>query len=198
MRSATESALGPLRAAGLPERDAREWSESFPVMTGDFDADARDSSAFWRRSTALLRRLPLKPRRSGAEQAAADALLSDARASRESFLAAHVEQAYDLLTERGSIFRRLDDLVYAASKLVPGLVPTREEVAAEAAHPQRDKDGVEIDQGLFLAHVLSRPRIGEHLCHSMLLPRRPISIGWRVVGTAGVTSARVSRNRSSS
>src|SRR4029077_13744878 len=28
-----------------------------------------------------------------------------------------------------------------------------------------------IDQGLFLAYVLSRPRIGEHLCHAMLLPR---------------------------
>ena len=35
------------------------------------------------------------------------------------------------------------------------MVPTREEVDAEAAHPQRDKDGIEIDQGLFLAHVLS-------------------------------------------
>jgi (3,5-dihydroxyphenyl)acetyl-CoA 1,2-dioxygenase len=171
MTSATESALGPLRAAGLPERDAWEWSESFPVITGDFAADARDSSDFWRRSTALLRRLPLKPRRSGAEQAAADALLSDARASRESFLAAHVEHVYDHLTERASIFRRLDDLVYAAAKLVRGLVPTPDEVDAEAAHRQGDKDGVEIDQGLFLAHVLSRPRIGEHLCHSMLLPR---------------------------
>ena len=78
---------------------------------------------------------------------------------------------YDRLTESGSTFRRLDDLVYAAAKLVPGLVPIREEVQAEAVHPQRDKDGVEIDQGLFLAHVLSRPRIGEHLCHAMLLPR---------------------------
>jgi (3,5-dihydroxyphenyl)acetyl-CoA 1,2-dioxygenase len=196
MRSATESALGPLRAAGLPERDAREWSESFPVMTGDFDADARDSSAFWRRSTALLRRLPLKPRRSGVEQGAADALLSDARASRESFLAAHVEQAYDLLTERGSIFRRLDDLVYAASKLVPGLVPTRDEVAAEAAHPQRDKDGVEIDQGLFLAHVLSRPRIGEHLCHSMLLPRSEsaaLGVEFASRGSVDLGAARLTR-----
>ena len=53
----------------------------------------------------------------------------------------------------------------------PGLVPTRAEVDAEAAHRQGDKDGVEIDQGLFFAHVLSRPRIGEHLCHAMLLPR---------------------------
>jgi thioesterase DpgC len=69
------------------------------------------------------------------------------------------------------MFRRLDDLVYAAAELVPGLVPTRKEVDVEAAHRQGEKDGVEIDQGLFLAHVLARPRIGEHLCHAMLLPR---------------------------
>ena len=171
MTSATEFALAPLRAAGLPEREAREWSESFPIATGEFESDAREYGAFWRRSTALLRRLPPKPRRNETERAAADALLSDARASRESFLAAHVEPVYDRLTERGSTFRRLDDLVYAAAKIVPGLVPTRDEVDAEAAHRQGDKDGVEIDQGLFLAHVLSRPRIGEHLCHAMLLPR---------------------------
>src|SRR6478609_1004737 len=174
MTTATESTVEPLRAAGLPEHDAREWSESFPVTTGDFEVDTRDSSTFWRRSTRLLRRLPLKPRRSEAEQAAADALMSDARASRESFLAAHVEPVYDRLTERGSTFRRLDDLVYAAANLVPGLVPTQKEVRAEAAHRQSDKDGVEIDQGLFLAHALARPRTGEHLCHAMLLPRPEI------------------------
>jgi thioesterase DpgC len=171
MTASTESTLGPLRAAGLPEHDMRELSESFPIMTGDFEADTRDSSAFWRRSTSLLRKLPLKPQRSEAEQAATETLLSCARASRESFLAAHVEQVYDRLTDRLSIFRRLDDLVYAAAKLVPGMVPTRKEVDADAACAQRDKDGVEIDQGLFLAHVLSRPRMGEHLCHAMLLPR---------------------------
>ncbi len=61
---------------------------------------------------------------------------------------------------------------YAAAEIVPDLTPTRAEVAAEAALPQRDKeDGVEIDQGIFLAHMLARPRSGEHLCHAMLLPR---------------------------
>jgi (3,5-dihydroxyphenyl)acetyl-CoA 1,2-dioxygenase len=171
MTSATEFALASIRAAGLPEQAAQEWSDAFPVRAGEYESDAHNYGAFWRGSAALLRILPAKPRRNEAEQAAADALLSLARASRESFLAAHVEQIYGLLTERGSILRRLDDLVYAAATLVPGLVPTREEVGAEAAHPQRDKDGVEIDQGLFLAHVLARPRIGEHLCHAMLLPR---------------------------
>src|SRR3984957_15748561 len=175
MTPATESALGPLCAAGLPEHDAREWSESFPIPTGEFDSDAREYGAFWRRSAALLGRLPAKSRRNEAERAAADAPLSGAHAARESFLATHVEPVYDRLTERGSTFRRIDDLVYAAANLVPGLVPTQKEVRAEAAHRQGDKDGVEIDQGLFFAHALSRPRIGEHLCHAMLLPRPEIA-----------------------
>ena len=169
MTSATESALALMRAAGLPDEEAREWSDAFPAATGEYESDARRYGAFWRRSAALLQRLPPKPRRNEAEQAAAEALLTVARGSRESFLAAHVDEVYDLLTERCSKFRRLDDLVYDAAKLHPGLVPTREEVAAEAVHRQGDKDGVEIDQGLFFAHVLSRPRIGEHLCHAMLL-----------------------------
>jgi thioesterase DpgC len=142
-----------------------------PAGTGDYESDTRRFGAFWSQSAALLRTLPTKPRRNEAEQAAADALLSVARASREAFLPAHVDEIYGRLTAQRSIFRRLDDLAYDAAKLVPGLVPTRKEVDAEAAHPQRDKDGVEIDQGLFLAHVLARALSGEHLCHAMLLPR---------------------------
>src|SRR5262249_14894765 len=34
----------------------------------------------------------------------------------------------------------------------------------------KDKDGAEVDQGLFLAHVLAHPACGQHLCHAMLLP----------------------------
>jgi (3,5-dihydroxyphenyl)acetyl-CoA 1,2-dioxygenase len=175
MTSTPESALA-MRAAGLPEQAIREWSHAAPTEIGGYESDARRYSAFWRQSAALLRSLPRKPKRNEAEQAAAESLLSVSRRTRETFLAAHVDEVYGLLTEGVSIFFRLDDLVYAASKLVPGLVPTREEVDFEAQCLQRDKDGVEIDQGLFLAHVLSRPRIGEHLCHAMLLPR-PESAG---------------------
>src|SRR5579872_5090801 len=151
MTQAIESALAAMRAAGLPEQEARQWSAVLPAGTGAYEQDARDHGVYWRKSAALLQRLPPKPRRNEAEQRAAEALLSAARVSRESFLTAHVDEVYDRLTGRLSTFRRLDDLVYQAATLVPGLVPTREEVEAEAAHPQRDKDGVEIDQGLFLA-----------------------------------------------
>jgi len=66
----------------------------------------------------------------------------------------------------------LEDLVFAAAMAVPGLTPTAAQVAAEAGHLQGEKDGVEIDQGIFLAHVLSSETAGRHLCHAMLLPRR--------------------------
>ncbi len=196
MTSATASASMLMRAAGLPEQAVAEWSRAFPAGTGPYESDVPRFASFWGQASALLRTLPRKPARNEAEQAAVEALLSVARASREAFLAAHVDHVYGILTEKRSIFRRLDDLAYAAAKLVPGLVPTREEVDAEAAHRQGDKDGVEIDQGIFLAHVLSRPDLGGHLCHAMLLPRpesAALAAEFASRGSLDLGAARLSR-----
>ena len=46
------------------------------------------------------------------------------------------------------------------ARVVPGLVPTRETVLADSAHDQRDKDGAEVDQGIFLAHILADQAAG--------------------------------------
>ncbi len=97
--------------------------------------------------------------------------MGEARAARSRFLAAHAEAVYDRLTRNRSRFVRVEDLVVEAASAVPGLVPTRAQVAAESARLQRDKDGVEIDQGIFVSAVLANPRAGRHLCHAMLLPR---------------------------
>jgi (3,5-dihydroxyphenyl)acetyl-CoA 1,2-dioxygenase len=75
------------------------------------------------------------------------------------------------LTVRRSRFVRVEELVIRAAGVVPGLVPTAQEIAAEDGSPQRDKSGLEIDQGLFLSSVLGSERCGRHLCHAMLLPR---------------------------
>ena len=53
----------------------------------------------------------------------------------------------------------------------PGLVPTRAQVYAQGEKMQSEKDGIEVDQGIFFAHVLARPDTGTHFCHAMLLPR---------------------------
>jgi thioesterase DpgC len=140
-------------------------------MTGDFERDAAACSRVWADSATALARLPAKPRRDPEQVATAETLSRDARALRERFLAAHAAHVYDRLTSGRTKFLRVDALCHAAAELVSGLVPTRAQVAAETALAQKDKDGAEIDQGIFLAHILALPDAGRHLCHAMLLPR---------------------------
>lgn len=139
--------------------------------TVDFTADCERFSRFWEASAARLVRLPAKPARSAEEASDAESLKREARAARGRFLAAHADAVYDRLTRNRSRFVRVEQLVYEAATLVPGLTPTRSQVAAESAHAQRDKDGLEIDQGIFVSAVLASERSGRHLCHAMLLPR---------------------------
>jgi len=160
-----------LAAAGLSPSAVAEWRSTEPSAATDIASDLHGYAGFWLRSNRLLKALPVRPKRTAAEQAAAETILAAARRSRERFLAAHAAWVYDSVTGGRSRFLRLDDLVYAAAASVPGLVPGKEEVAAEALRDQRDKDGVEIDQGIFLAHVLAVERSGLHLCHAMLLAR---------------------------
>ncbi len=84
------------------------------------------------------------------------------------FSTRHAETVYRKLTKNLGAFVRVDELVYDAAKLVPGLTPTRKQVEAESALMQGEKDGVEVDQGIFLAQVLAVPDAGMHLCHAML------------------------------
>jgi thioesterase DpgC len=165
------AAAQSLRAAGIGEEAIAEWLAAAPSGTGDYHGDRRRYAQFWRSSAALIRRLPPKPQRNSTEAEAAQSLLTAARDKREVFLAAHCEALYDELTQQRARFVRLENLVFAAADAVPGLTPTATQVAAEAELTQRDKDGVEIDQGIFLAHVLASEKTGRHLCHAMLLPQ---------------------------
>jgi thioesterase DpgC len=149
------------------ETSAREEP---PRDTGDFAGDCTRYSRFWRSSAALLARLPAKPARDAGEAQAAELIKQAARDARVRFLSAHAEGVYDRLTQKRSRFIRVEELVYDAASLVPGLVPTRAQVAAESALLQRDKEGLEIDQGIFVSAVLANSNAGRHLCHAMLLP----------------------------
>ena len=92
------------------------------------------------------------------------------RPAREAYLRAHAAAIYDYLTDGRRTFLRVDELCRRAAEAFPGLVPSREELEREAPLLQRDKRGVEVDQGLFLSHVLADASAGAHLCHAMLLP----------------------------
>ena len=154
-------------AATVTEASAREAA---PRDTGDFPGDCARYSRFWEQNAALLARLPAKPARNAEQAQAAEQIKQAARDARSRFLSAHAEAVYDRLTQKRSRFIRIEQLVYDAATLVPGLVPTGAQVAAESALPQRDKEGHEIDQGILASAVLANPRAGRHLCHAMLLP----------------------------
>lgn len=169
MQMQQETAI--LANAGLPASAAKAWRESAPAISGDFARDARHFSAFWLEGADLRAKLPEKSRRTDAQAAACKLIFEAERAAREQFLAAHVEHVYGKLTNDGRHFVRAEKLVYDASRAFPGLTPTHHMVARDDAKTLAEKDGVEIDQGLFLSHVLGHQRTGRHLLHAMMLPR---------------------------
>ena len=153
------------------EQALKNWIRSAPQRTTELAADKASFGAFWHKATELLGRLPPKSRRNTAEAAEAAEILRTARESRALFMRAHAREVYDSLTAARHKFVRVDALCARAAELYPGLVPSPKDLAHDTGVFQRDKDGVEVDQGIFLAQVLSDPASGMHLCHAMLLPR---------------------------
>jgi thioesterase DpgC len=144
----------------------------------------------------VLARLPPRPRRDEAEAATAEAAKRDARAARARFLRAHAEDVYRALTHEYTQPLRAEQLVYAAAERFPGLVPSREAVERERQLVQRDKEAVEIDQGIFFCQILSSRTAGLHLVHTMLRPTPEAErrlAQFRAGGVADVGPVRVER-----
>jgi (3,5-dihydroxyphenyl)acetyl-CoA 1,2-dioxygenase len=95
----------------------------------------------------------------------------EARAAREARMRERVEEIYEELTDGLTRSLRMAELVYAAAERHPDLLPSRAAIDAERELLQKDKQGLEIDQGVFLAHVLAHPRCGPHLMHAMAQPK---------------------------
>lgn len=141
-------------------------------FSGDFEKDSSLATDYFAVLDEQIAALPPKPQRSAVQQARADELHKHGRAARQRFLDHHVETVYDAITENRSRAVRVVELAYAVADLVPGLVPTRARIAEERRHPQKDKEGWEVDQGILISRVLDNARTGYHLMHAMAQPRR--------------------------
>ncbi|MFF4759374.1 (3,5-dihydroxyphenyl)acetyl-CoA 1,2-dioxygenase DpgC [Streptomyces sp. NPDC001292] len=118
----------------------------------------------------VLLSLPSPGARSPEQRAEAAAAKDTARALRTRFLDAHADAVYDGLTDGRTRSLKIAELVEAAAAAFPGLVPTAAQLASERSRPQADKEGHEIDQGIFLRAVLGSPSAGPHLMDAMLRP----------------------------
>jgi (3,5-dihydroxyphenyl)acetyl-CoA 1,2-dioxygenase len=65
---------------------------------------------------------------------------------------------------------RVTELVYTAAQRPASGLPTRDEIDGERTLLQKDKRGLEIAQGDFVARILADERCGAHLVHSMARP----------------------------
>jgi thioesterase DpgC len=155
----------------LLEQAVKSWAHSAPAKTTEIHADKTAFGHFWQRGAELLARLPAKPRRSEQEAAAAAEILALSRESRTRFMRAHAVPVYDALTSNRDKYVRADELCARAAKEFPGLVPDEKALERDSGIKQGEKDGLEVDQGIFLSQVLADPSAGGHLCHAMLLPR---------------------------
>jgi (3,5-dihydroxyphenyl)acetyl-CoA 1,2-dioxygenase len=154
---------------------------------------ARDALAS---ADAFLETLPAKPDRDEDQQRAADEAHDAARRVRRRFLARHADDVYDELTDRHASPLDLAELVFAAAERFPALTPSRAQMAREDALPQAEKEGREIDQGIFFAAVLAAARAGGHLVSAMLRPtaRATALLGrFRAEGSVVLPAARLDR-----
>jgi thioesterase DpgC len=193
-RSRVLSAPGILEAAGLPEEEVAAWRA--PELSGGFDVDSPAVGEFLTGGAALLERLPPPAKRDERERAAGEAIGAASNDARERFLGAHVEAVYDAVTGELSRHVRDEQLVYDAAERFPGLTPDRATMRAELERPLADKEGVEIAQGLLLAHVLACPRAGRHLIDAMLRPTAEALDrldDFRATGEADLGSVHVAR-----
>jgi thioesterase DpgC len=180
--------------AGLSPKAGAAWK--WPRFTGNYRRDVALATKYWRDGASFLAKLPKKTERDLAQEIAAGVILLNCRESRERFLAHHIDTIYRKLTKNLSALKRVDELCYAAAELVPGLTPTKKQVEADGGL-QGEKDGVAIDQGIFLAHALANPETGMHLCHAMLKPKmEAIELGTKFItdGVIDFGPARVERN----
>lgn len=143
-----------------------------PEITGDYAKDCSTFSKYWLEGLAAIDSLPSRRERSPEQQAKVEGILKEARKQREVFLDAHVDTLYRALTNNLRSFKRVEALALEAAEKVPGLCPNPARITRENALVQAEKDGHELDQGLFFNRILANRDCGLHLCHAMLLPRK--------------------------
>lgn len=142
------------------------WSQQVVLFNGDIAHDSTLLTDFCMAGEAFVKQLGT----TDAERVVKSSIHQANRNSRNAFMNLHASEVYKQLTEHLAIRLPLNELVYKAAEAYPGLVPTREQINQELTYIQSDKQGREIDQGIFFAHIMKDKQAGEHLLDSMLQP----------------------------
>src|SRR3569833_1912389 len=154
-------------------RSAKSAAPAAPVFNSTFEDDLRSASAYVSSVEDRVAQHGAAGSRSAEAHRNVLATLREARSLRAAFFSRHPRTTYDQRTAGRTRAMRVSELVYSGAEKFPGLLPTRRQIDQERAlQRQALKEGREIEQGLFIAHVLSDAECGLHLIHAMLRPRK--------------------------
>lgn len=177
-------------AAGLPKADVDALTASIKACASTVEAETLQKA--YQQAHALLARMPLKSQRSEAEKLATKAIMGPLHEATLRFFRANATTIYRELTDNGRLSLRVDELVFEAAKRLPHVLPTEQELEQERELTQKDKDGREIPQGIFVSAVLSDKVMGSHLMRSSLRPtRQALSLLDELVRTGRVDLGKV-------
>jgi len=154
----------------LRDLDSLRINEPGDRRAAKLDRDAQRMGLVCRQGRVLLGRLPQKSKRTAPEKAAGQAIVDLLADASWRFFRLHRRAVYDALTRDMTRPVRVAQLAETGAALLPGILPSAAELAVESQRFQMDKDGLEIQQGLFFGQLLSDREIGLHLCSAMLRP----------------------------
>lgn len=174
-----EERINRLKTAGFGESDARGWCLELDGLRCDagagtdaLDADAARAAPLFERGWSFLQGMPLRSKRSPEEKRAADAIVHGMAEMCSRITRAHRRAMYERLTDHFGTVLRIDELLWRGGELWPGVLPRQADVQREAERMQIDKDGLEINQGVFTGELMADPQVGKHMLLSMLHPTR--------------------------
>ncbi len=171
----TDTAGERLLKAGLKKEKAETWlkrhqSMRFSGAPEDFEKAAADAGELCREARSLLKTMPLKSARDETQAHAGEILVRLMSGTCLRFTNAFRAELYERASSRRGDNPRLDQLAEEASLLCPGLYPSQEELLAEQTQMLRDKDGLELHQGVLFSQWFAEQRIGRELIRNMLRP----------------------------
>lgn len=140
------------------------------ALRGSVEDDAHILASYVNEAEKRLLTLPAKFECNTQEKQLKDEIYQACRKIRSQFIHRHHEAVYAILTDDFNQHYRLEELVFRAAERFPGLVPTRAQINEEQALIQAEKEGLEIDQGIFFHGLLRSQNIGNHLFDAMLFP----------------------------
>ena len=146
---------------------SRETRQFVPKIKGNFVDDSKYFSSFWKR--VKLEKNTLKEKKV-IDKDNINEINEFCNLTKKLFLNKYSSKIYREITNQLKLFLRIEDLCLKVNDIVPFLLPSLAEIEVENNLYLKDKEGLEIQQGIFLSALLQNEVEGLHLCKSMLLP----------------------------